>query len=128
MIDGKHETTGRYRQCRRGRRRGVRSGIVRAPGEALAVALALTMAASGCATLDDKQLEQMARRDAVLTTEVKGALIASPQVGAASIRVTLEGRTLVLAGFVDDEGERAEAARIARRTAELTIDNRLEVR
>jgi len=93
------------------------------------VPIVLSLPVAGCLSLGGQHSEPAVRRDAVLTTDVKGALIGSPQVSAASIRVTLEGRTLVLSGLVDDERERAEAASIARRVAAgRPVDNRLDVR
>ena len=84
---------------------------------------------TGCASLSDKDLEQVDRRDAVLTTEVKGALIGSSDVSAAAIRVELEAGTLVLSGFVASEQELEAAQRVAERAAPgQPIDNRLEVR
>jgi len=89
----------------------------------------VTLLALGCTPLSDQRPDQVDRREAVLTTDVKGALIGSAQVSAASIRVDLEGGTLVLHGFVDSEGERFEALRIARRVAAGTpVEDRLEIR
>lgn len=66
--------------------------------------------------------------DAAITTKVKAALLASPDVGALKLDVDTNMSNVTLKGEVDTLAQKAEAERIAKGVAGvLTVDNKLVV-
>ncbi len=78
------------------------------------VVLSLLLTSSACSTVT-REIEQVDKRTAQRTTEVKSALIASEEVDAAAIRVSVQDDgSLLLSGFVETEAERQAAMKAAR--------------
>lgn len=78
------------------------------------VVLSLILTSSACSTVT-REIEQVDKQTAQRTTEVKSALIASEEVDAAAIRVSVQADgSLLLSGFVDTEAERQAAMKAAR--------------
>ena len=78
------------------------------------VVLSLLLTSSACSTVT-REIEQVDKRTAQRTTEVKSALIASEEVDAAAIRVSVQDDgSLLLSGFVETEAERKAAMKAAR--------------
>ena len=72
------------------------------------------MTSSACNTVT-REIEQVDKQTAQRTTEVKSALIASEEVDAAAIRVSVQDDgSLLLSGFVETEAERQAAMKAAR--------------
>ncbi|MEX0617932.1 MAG: BON domain-containing protein [Pseudohongiellaceae bacterium] len=77
-------------------------------------------------TGDEREPEDALTVEAQMT--VKAALLEDGRVAAAPVRVTYEGGTVRLQGFVETEEERRQAAEIAQRALpELNIVNELQV-
>ncbi len=78
------------------------------------VVLSLILTSSACSTVT-REIEQVDKQSAQRTTEVKSALIASDEVDAAAIRVSVQADgSLLLSGFVETEAERQAAIKAAR--------------
>lgn len=78
------------------------------------VVLSLILTSSACSTVT-REIEQVDKQTAERTTEVKSALIASEEVDAAAIRVSVQDDgSLLLSGFVESEAERQAAMKAAR--------------
>ena len=78
------------------------------------VVLSLLLTSSACSTVT-REIEQVDKQTAQRTTEVKSALIASEEVDAAAIRVSVQDDgSLLLSGFVETEAERQAAMKAAR--------------
>lgn len=101
----------------------------RSPRCHLAIAIclfALLVQACGVAT---RELEQVNAQQANTETAVKAALINEQSVNAASIRVSIDGDSIVLSGFVGTKTEFDTAERLARQNVQrLPVINLLEIR
>ena len=112
----------------------------RRAGRAVVAGAALVAASTlgGCAgargigaetDADELELEPASAELARVTTDVKAALLAAPDIAAAAIGVRLDGETVRLEGFVDSESERTRALAIARETVpDRDVVDALEVR
>ena len=93
------------------------------------VVLSLLLTSSACSTVT-REIEQVDKRTAQRTTEVKSALIASEEVDAAAIRVSVQDDgSLLLSGFVETEAERQAAMKAARNVLQAgKVIDQLELR
>ncbi|MFD2189753.1 BON domain-containing protein [Pistricoccus aurantiacus] len=83
---------------------------------------------SGCASTY-QEAERTPRREAILETRVKTALLETPELGAAAIIVRKQGKGVVLTGFVESEDKKDQAEKIAAGVEGVQrVDNQLEVK
>jgi hyperosmotically inducible protein len=84
----------------------------------------LALSAAGCANTSLGQKVD----DSVITTRVKTALIADPDVKGTVVNVETVNGTVQLSGFVDSPAQISRAADIAKRVDGVTrVENKLSV-
>lgn len=92
-------------------------------------ALALALALAGCGGTPTKSSTGDYFDDTVISTKVKTALLADPDVKGTAVDVEVFRGTVQLSGFVRSEQEREKAERLARQVAGVQeVKNDLRLR
>jgi hyperosmotically inducible periplasmic protein len=89
--------------------RTVRSGTRTRPGLALVLALAMSLAAGGCAVTRGQETVGAYIDDAAITTAVKARMVDNTAVDAGAIKVETLNGTVMLSGFAKNTAERGMA-------------------